>query len=272
MGAAGRRLTGPRAAALTKARSSGYEGGDAPLAAEGAPLAPTRTASSPAVVALAAGLALLTACPSYTLLQSPQNLEAGETRIAVAPSLVGGISVADVDLGLVLPSGEVSFRHGVTDRLEFGAKIYPLGMYTDLKFQLLDAPHVRLALAPGGSLRGFTLGIAQDDLSAFGGGLVFNPQVPLLVGIPVGERHQLVIAPELGMIVGLGGSSQEGLTSGVGLQGSLGLGWHFAVTPTFAIMPELAFNRTLFGTAGADALGGAFEAAVGFHFGGLLQD
>lgn len=78
---------------------------------------------------------LLMSCISFSTLQTAETLDPGEFSLGAGVSVLGS---EDDNAGL-LP--EVGFRLGLTDRMDFGAKLFlPLALFVDAKVELLQQP------------------------------------------------------------------------------------------------------------------------------------
>jgi hypothetical protein len=201
----------------------------------------------------------LSGCATLGTLQTAETNGAGQFQGAIEPAFLGFVGDAG---GGGFGYFNVSGRYGVNDRVDIGGRFGTSGIELTTKFMLTD-PNKRegtiVSIAPSGG--GFFLAVGGS------GAGVFNFQVPLIVGIPVGE-HQFVVAPKLHAIVAGGGGGGE---AGAVFIGSLGssVGFSAKVAPSVRLMPEFAFVVPVIGGAGASGEGS--QIVSGFANGMLYQ-
>jgi len=218
----------------------------------------------------ALALVLLTGCPSFSTMGTARTLPKGKSQFFIAP---GGMVLKDFqtdNAGLSesfgLPTVEFGGRYGVTDHVEVGGKVFPIGAELNAKFALIrpETPAgLNLSVGPAASVYAFPSDQDTFTLAWF--------HLPLLVGFNVGGS-ELVIAPRISdlMVTG-GGDSSNTVFAG----GSLGFAWK--VADGFRILPEIAFTTPIYyaveagGTAVADTIdprGAMVQFNVGFLMGG----
>jgi hypothetical protein len=222
----------------------------------------------------------LSGCPSFTNLKTARAMDKGEYEITVAGE-VGGISAPSSGASqngvvLVYPQFEVAGRWGVTDGLDLGFKVYPIGAEFDATIQLLRGGF-DLALAPGVGAFGF---------GAFGGGdsvgyFAVPVHLDVLAGLPFGDGHEFVFGPGLYSFFALTGSSGGGSSAsstGVTLMAGGTVGVSLRAGRGLRIMPEFNIyfpfaGAVSSGSSSASSFGvsGAFvyTFALGFSFGDL---
>ena len=221
------------------------------------------------LLALAPLAVLLTGCPSFTTMGTAKTLPKGKSQMYVA---TGAISLADFQQdsatgsydSFTMPSFEVGGRFGVSERVEVGGKVWPLGAELNAKLGLARADEgggLSLALAPAGSLYAFSSGDAK--------GTYVWLHLPVLVGLDLPGGSELTIGPRISdMIVSSGGDT----LNVVWLGGSLGFAWK--VSDGFRILPELTFAYPASASVGGTSVtnlepkGGVIQANLGFLFGG----
>lgn len=184
------------------------------------------------VRALALSSLVLTGCASVGVFQSAETLGKKNWEVAVELSSQGQ---ANFDSLSLYPMSAVSFRYGVVDRLDLGLRGGPAGVEVMSKVMLTNREGIHVSLAPsvGGTFSlpgGIAVGTTQVSL-------------PVLIGIPLGKRVQLVLAPKVHDSVFLMSAGQAGgtvntvfLGTGVGVVVRLG---------RFKIIPDVGFLAPL---------------------------
>lgn len=226
-----------------------------------------RLLALPSVLALG----LLTGCPSFTTMGTARTMPKGKGQLYFA---TGAITMADfqrdattgADSSFTLPSFEVGGRYAVTDGVEVGGKVWPLGAELNGKFALARSPTpdagLNLAIAPAASVYAFSAGSSQAATYAW-------LHAPLLLGLSVPGGSELTIGPRASaMLVRAGGDS---LTV-IWLGGSLGYAWK--VGDGFRILPEVTFSYPAHASTPTssvtdlDPRGAIVQVNVGFLLGG----
>jgi hypothetical protein len=225
-------------------------------------------------LALLAAAALLTGCPSFTTMGTARTIPQGSTQLYVA---TGGVQLRDfrtTDAGALetigLPQFEIGARHGVSDAVEVGGKIWFLGAELSSKIQLHRSgtpdSGIDVAIAPALSAYPF---ISRDSSGNDGSVLFAWAHLPLLVGINAPGGSQLVLGPRVSDLVAATGGR---MTNVLWLGGSVGYAWKLG--PTFRVLPEISVAYPVVVSDGlqtnADlAFGGVMiQGVVGFVFGG----
>jgi hypothetical protein len=231
---------------------------------------------------LGAALVLLqsTACISVNHTQTADTVGKGNLQLGVAPSYVRAVGDDSGDSGF-LGGAQAQVLYGAQDTLDVGARVGYQRLVADglgdssfsgfgvdvlSKFQLLRKDTLRVALAP--SLGFSHVGVSGSDVSSDGINAV-QLQVPLLIGIPVGE-HQLVVGPTVTDAVFFGGGDSSnalnvGATAGFALK---------IPNTSVRIMPEVGMLYPLVGTVPGEGSSfnddGSFylQFSLGFMFGG----
>jgi len=209
------------------------------------------------LLAVIPAVILLAGCPSFTTMGTARTAPLGRTQFYVA---TGGVQLRDWRLKdssgssgtletVGLPQFELGVRHGVSESVEVGGKIWFLGAELDSKFQLVRSPSegagIDVALAPALSLYPFTAESSSgDDVQA----IFAWAHLPLLFGVNLGGGSQLVIGPRLSdMIVVAEGEMSNVFWAG----GSLGLA--LKLGPTFRVLPEVSVAYPVAASHGTQA-------------------
>lgn len=192
---------------------------------------------------------VLMGCLSVRNLQTAEPLGKGRTEIGVDAGyvLVEGLAEAtEGTLPGVVPSVNVSFRHGVTARsdvlVEASSSIgIGLGFKTTLTNP--ESNGLAVAIAPRVSV---STQIITSSVQA---------SVPVLFGIPLGE-HELTVGPRVDWWSGTLIVEQLGAVRSVGVGGNASLALRLGPV---RLIPEVAISKPLFGnvrvgdqTTGAD--------------------
>lgn len=199
----------------------------------------------------------ITGCPSVAVLGSARTLDRGRTQAAVALGAAGGVVTRRPynDTGNALaptvgPQATVLVRHGITDRVELGARLWTMGLQLDGKFALLrpEAPGFDLCLAP-------SIGVIYVPSTGY------VPSIPIqlavLGGYDFGWARPFVGPRVLDRIL-----FYQGPINTWSLGGSLGVS--FAVGRQLRLVPEVSVLVPL-GSPVTEVL---LEAGVGMTFGG----
>ena len=97
---------------------------------------------------------LLCGCPSASLLGTARTMDKGKTQWALELATTGTVFTRTPTSGQpfnIGPTAELGTRHGLTDRVELGGRLWGSGVQVDGKFALLRTPDERgldLSLAP----------------------------------------------------------------------------------------------------------------------------
>lgn len=227
------------------------------------------------LLALLVPMALLTGCPSFTTMGTARTIPEGNTQWYLqtgAVQLQGWTTdSAGMDEDFTLPAFEFGARHGITDDVEIGGKLWLLGVELNSKFQLYRSPvagsGVDLALAPALSFYPFS---TENDQGKNETAILSWVHLPLLVGVNTGPMgSQLVIGPRLSATV----VSVEGNTGAL-LWGGGSLGYSVVVRRNFRFLPEIsvmypfAVASSVRSTTDLAFRGVIVQAGLGFVFGG----
>ena len=206
----------------------------------------------------------LAGCPSISTMATARTIPEGTYQYAVTAgySVLSEAVVNDEGRpeGVTAPGLELGVRYGLTDRIELGGRIFPVGAEAGAKLQVLRAPTtdrgLDLAVAPSLSVYPWSKGFA-------GWG---NLSIP--IGFNVGG-NQLVIAPRgTAFLI----TSEEGTGKAFLGGGSMAFavrvaGGRYTVLPEVAVL--LPFSRSLPTDVEAQyALEGPlFQGSIGVLFG-----
>ncbi|MDP3153208.1 MAG: hypothetical protein Q8N23_11090 [Archangium sp.] len=170
----------------------------------------------------------VTGCASVGVFQQPETLGKGHWQAAAELSSQAQASTDSLSL---YPAFGVAFRYGLTETIDVGAKIGPSGLEAQGKFMLTPREGVVISLAPllGGTFNmpsGLLFGTAQAAL-------------PVLIGVPLSKRVQLVFAPRLhdGLIV-LSAGQAGGTVNTFSLGGAVGVA---VKVKRFQFIPDVGF-------------------------------
>jgi hypothetical protein len=109
----------------------------------------------------------------------------------LAPAFFGTVDDGDV---VGFPTVEVSFRHGINERFDFGLRAHPVGLQADFNVLLVDSGAFALSVDPALSV--FTF-VAGDE--PFG---LLYLWLPLLMDVYSSDTVTLTVGPKAGMFVG----------------------------------------------------------------------
>lgn len=173
---------------------------------------------------------LLGGCATVGNFQRAETLGKGGWEVGIESS---AYSLPSDDGALVVPMMAISVRAGVTPRLDLGGRIGSGGAEIQGKIQLTkprgEGP-VIVALAP--SVGGSGVGFAGNSV-----GLIYG-QLPVLVGVPLGE-HELTFSPKFWTGTGFaGGDELSGTATRFGFGG--GVGFAARVTKKLSLVPEFS--------------------------------
>jgi hypothetical protein len=177
-----------------------------------------------------AALALaLSGCASVGVFQSAETLGRKNWELGVELSSQAATSFDSLSL---YPLSGVHFRYGVAEPVDLGLRVGPAGVEVSSKF-MLTARHnaVIVSLAPslGGTFSvpsGIAIGTGQASL-------------PVLIGVPLSQQLQLVLAPKLhDSVFAMSAGQAGGTVNQVFLGGAVGLVIRLS---RFKIIPDLGF-------------------------------
>ena len=144
------------------------------------------------IVGLGIVFAALTGCPSLSTMQTPRTVPQGQVRFGLGFEAVGIKTSARTDssTGTTTPSQSVTFpqleltlRYGVTDNLDIGGKLDPIGAEAGFKYQFLRGP-LDVAIAPAASY--ISIGSSSGDSSSSISATYLH--LPVLFGLNINEN------------------------------------------------------------------------------------
>lgn len=230
----------------------------------------TRGTQMKTTLALWALVAALSGCSMATL-GTAAPVDRGETQLLLAPGFMRVGLSGSVHPG---PQLEVGGRHGITDRVDLGARLWlPLpGYVVDSRILLKRAaskdrgvdislnPGLMYIYAPGGDNNSTPLHFTTVQMAA-------------LFGWRIGGGKQVVLAPKVSDIISVDPSTSFGSALNMVVGGaSLGLVW--PLWRGFALVPELAAGTVLsgsvsgFGSSDVGNNGNVLQFSLGMLFGG----
>jgi hypothetical protein len=173
-------------------------------------------------------------------IKTATTLPPGQNQLIAALEGNGGAPI-ELPVKPLLPELAIGMRRGLTERVDAGLKLttLPLGRFVttvaaegQVRVQLRRRPNSRLVIAigPAAGFRWIATSGAAMQVSYL--------TVPLLCGIDVG-RHQIVVAPEVGLQLWTSAGSNEVWVPTTGA--SLGFVWRLG--QRFALVPEIAAYR-----------------------------
>lgn len=198
---------------------------------------------------VAVGLLVVTGCASIGNVQRADTVGKGNYQIGIEP----GVQVISApSVSIPYPHLDASFRYGITDGIDLGARAGFSFLELQGKFLVTKpgAPGVIVSIAP--TIGGIFIGDAS-----IGAGLL-NFAVPALIGIPFGD-HEFVIGPRLQGIFAFANSGALLLGPGTSA------GVAFQVSEQIAVMPEVSVVLPVFGS-----LSTLTSTAAGAGLGGVL--
>jgi hypothetical protein len=204
---------------------------------------------------------LLAGCAGYPTLGRARTIPRGAVEVAIAP-----VAASPLDIGSpsVLPNLRGAVRWGTSERTDVGLSTAPLLAQLDVKTQLLRAEDPRqgvdVALAVAGSYGALTAsgGDFLGIVHAFGLGLA------PLVGLNVGEGHQVLLAPRLGVEL-IPPQNTSSASSALLLNAGGTFGLAFKVNDRVFIQPYASYLRR-FSPGGSTPANFANHLEVGCSF------
>ena len=153
---------------------------------------------------------------------------------------VQGLAVDGDDIGYMVPVLEGNYRRGITDTVEVGAKVWPIGVLVDMKLQYVTRPRFVASVVPG---------LAY---SAIGPLQKIEGHVPFLFGLDYGAS-ELTIGGKLIASVALATGTEEdgnaGEIVGAGFEIFPGFvaAFDWAVADWLHLMPEVNVHFSTLG-------------------------
>ncbi len=182
---------------------------------------------------LGAALAFASGCTSLSTLHTARPITAGTTQIGINAA---GWGAAGSGTHVTLPTFELQVRHGLSDMLDLGVKVYPIGVGADVNVALINTENFALSLDPGASAIYF--GANNDSI------FVGTFWLPVLADVVSTDVLTLTVGPKFGFMYAsatVSDTSSNSSASAVGTGWLLGgmAGLKFQFTERFGMMPEL---------------------------------
>lgn len=205
----------------------------------------------------ALGCALAVGCATHGGVTTAHPVGQGNVQVGIEP---GAAMVSGVDRPAVAPTFNVAVRYGVSDRVDLGGRLGTTGYELLGKIQLNQpGADVPISVAPSGHVVAW----GRNDH----GFAYVQYQVPLLVGIPLGES-QLVVGPKVRHMIAVGGAGGHSSGGSVLMTGGV-VALSLKAGNTFRFHPEVALDVPTIGT-GLGEIGGGGGVAVGGGIGAAL--
>jgi len=206
-------------------------------------------------------LLVLPGCATIGTFQRAETLGQGNWEVGIEPSMWGGAGGGGA---VAYPHAAVSARVGATDRVDLGGRLGSTGVEVSSKFLLSD-PESDHPISLGANVGGFAVGAGGASAG------LLAVHIPLLIGIPMGERGQFIVGPKTHIYHGFA-SSTEGSAGFTLWSVGASAGYAAPVGETFKVVPEVAFVVPAVASAGGESEsvysnGLLFQAGVGFVFG-----
>lgn len=156
-----------------------------------------------------------------------------------------------------IPQGDLNIRYGLTDRMDVGARLFPVGGAVDGRFALLRAPSLQrgidLTLAP-------LILYSRHGKGGWGSEPFMQLELPLLLGVNV-RGSQFVFGAKVGTYFGPEKLQSDSFSPTLGTS----LGVAIPIVSWLRIMPEINVRVRPTGTP---TLPFVFNGGVGLIFGG----
>ncbi len=195
-----------------------------------------RTSCVPVLCLLAVGV-VAPGCTSFSTLQRARVIEPGTSRWGAS---LQGLAIQGDDIGITVPVVEGSYRRGLTDTVDVGAKVWPIGVLVDAKVQYITRPRFAASVAPG--LAFSSIGLLQK----------LEAHLPFLFGLDYGSSELTFggkLIASLALVTGTAEDGTEGEVVGAGFEIFPGfmVGFDWALSKSFHIMPEVNIHFSTLG-------------------------
>lgn len=201
-----------------------------------------------AVTALLSAV-VMTGCPSLSTLQTVDTVPEGQTRFALGAEAVGAE-------GAAAPQIEFAVRHGLSDTVDIGGKVYLGGLELGVKVQVMDSDW-DMSIAPATS---FIYVKADDE----GVGVLYL-HAPLLIGTDFSDTLSIGFGPKFLYALFFGDIVDDDFAVD-GLMGGAYVNLPIRVSQSFWIAPEVNVYTPFTGDASFDTV--LWQGGIGFLFGG----
>lgn len=208
-------------------------------------------------VLLVAALAA-SGCASVGSMQSARTLGAGSTQVALE---MGEQALVSRDQLRAYPVAGIAVRHGVSARVDLGARVGPSAIEALAKVQLTrpdpEARGVAVSLAP--ALGAYAWDPGGVEIRSY------NLALPVLLGFPFGpeRQHEIVLGPRLhGHAFSLSAGSARGYVDVLSAGATAGIVWKMPAARGVRIATELGALRPVVTVVDrSDGVGGvSFQA------------
>ncbi|MBM7113052.1 hypothetical protein [Archangium primigenium] len=224
--------------------------------------------------ALALGL-LGSGCVSFSQVQTADTLGAGRFQLGLEPGAqpveeteTESDGTRTVKRGYA-PLVDLSLRYGVTERLDLGARIGSSSLELQSKILLTSPENESLAISLAPSASGIFAAFGPLEAG------YLRVSLPLLIGIKTRGGSELVFGPRLDGRRFLAGAGEDTLGVNI-LNAGASVGYALRVSEGFRLLPEVAYSRTIAGSAEANGATvdrgvvnapGIWQFRLGFLFG-----
>ncbi len=182
-------------------------------------------------------------CVPLAPYQRAQTLGYGNWELGVETGGTGNLAERD---GNGSPALDVAFRYGLGEQTDLGARLGSSGLELGMKLGFTDPRYTDVSVSIAPSASGAF--VDADELSTAYGAL----HVPVLVGIPLVEGHEVQLAG--GLLTHLQGRPRDH-DSLWSLGATTAVGYAWEATKDVTLLPQVAFYLP-FVRAGDTTLGG----------------
>lgn len=190
---------------------------------------------NPRLLAAALLCALATGCASLNAAQTANTMGQGGLQVGLEPGYSQWGKGSD---GFGFPRLDLAVRYGITDRLDLGGRVGSTFAELNAKFQLTDPENDAFVCSVAPSIGGLELSGSSSSGSSTVG--LINIALPVLLGMKVGDGHQVVFGPRIqDFLINGVSSSGGGVVNIVGAGTSVG--FVAKVGEGFRLMPEVGF-------------------------------
>lgn len=215
----------------------------------------------------AALLWLASGCASITTFQTANTIGKGRFQFGVEPSMYGATGGG---IGGAVPHFDLSFRYGVGETVDIGARVGSSLLEVQSKFQLTDPTQTNFVFSLAPSVNGIFFSTGSGSTSGSGG--LATISLPGMFGFGVGES-QFIVSPRLQDVIIFGGGSSGG-TSGGGAINSLlvggSVGFALKLGDGFRLIPEVGLVYPVLSTAAGNGSSGGGGISSAFGAAGVL--
>ncbi len=131
-------------------------------------------------------LTLASGCSTMGTLHGARPLEPGQNMMQAALSLQKGSNFLSGSLDLPLPQIELGFRRGLAPDVDWGARVYLLGIVGDVRYRFARVGSFDVATQP-------SIGVFTLPMTDFSMGNV-DLSLPLVAETDLGKKSSLVLA------------------------------------------------------------------------------